>query len=79
MPFSSQRKEGKSPFIILIFEVFIFPVVSQFAFMPEPVIPVFQVAPPSLEIKIPPLTIRKISLGLERLVVVIPVSSHTTD
>jgi hypothetical protein len=49
------------------------------AFIPEPEIPVLQVIPPSADIKIPPLTILTISLGLERLVVVIPVSSQITD
>jgi hypothetical protein len=47
--------------------------------MPLPVIPVFQVIPPSTDKNTPPLTILKISAGVVVLVVVIPVSSQTTD
>jgi hypothetical protein len=43
------------------------------------VMPVFQLAPPSVDKNTPPLIMRTISLGLVRLVVVIPLSSHTTD
>jgi hypothetical protein len=49
------------------------------ALIPEPVIPVFQVTPPSFDKNKPPLTNLTISFGFERLVVVIPVSSQTTD
>jgi hypothetical protein len=47
--------------------------------MPLPVIPVFQVIPPSVDRNTPPLTILTISVGLLMLVVVIPVSSQMTD
>jgi hypothetical protein len=75
----SHLNEEKEPLLIIISFVLIYPAVKYDVLIPLPVTPVFQLTPPSLDKNIPPLIIRTISLGLVKLVVVIPLSSQTTD
>jgi hypothetical protein len=51
----------------------------QLALIPPAVIPAVQLSPPFADKKMPPEVILTISLGRDRLVVVIPSSPITTD
>jgi hypothetical protein len=79
MPWLFHLKEEWSPFVITISAVLSYPAVKSEVLSPPAVMPVLQLAPPSMLKKIPPSTMRTILLGSETQVVVIPESSITTD